>query len=132
MSKHESRLVERFWKQTGGTLIEEFLAVKGTQHQGRRLIDGVIIKRGGSRGKAEYSEADIANQDIIVVQAKANRLGMNLLGQALFSRDLMAEFKPKSIESVAICTKGDDCLEKLALRYGIRIVKYWRGGTSMK
>jgi len=49
---------------------------------------------------------------------------MYLLGQALFSRDLMAEFKPKSIETVAICTKGDARLEQLALRYGIRVVVY--------
>jgi len=46
MSKHETQLVERFWKETGGTLIEEFLAVKGTINKGRRLIDGVIIKGG--------------------------------------------------------------------------------------
>ena len=123
MSKRETILVENFWKETGGTLIEEFLAVRGTRDQGRRLIDGVIIK-GGPRRKDKSSRAKIAGREIVVVQAKANRLGMYLLGQALFSRDLMAEFKPKSIETVAICTKGDARLEQLALRHGIRVVKY--------
>jgi len=123
MSKHETQLVERFWKETGGTLIEEFLAVKSTLNQGRRLIDGVII-RGGPRRKVKASDAKIAGRRIVVVQAKASRLGMYLLGQALFSRDLMAEFKPKSIETVAICTKGDARLEQLALQHGIRVVVY--------
>ena len=123
MSKHKTQLVERFWKETGGTLIEEFLAVKSTLNQGRRLIDGVII-RGGPRRKVKASDAKIAGRRIVVVQAKASRLGMYLLGQALFSRDLMAEFKPKSIETVAICTKGDARLEQLALQHGIRVVVY--------
>jgi len=123
MSKRETILVENFWKETGGTLIEEFLAVRGTRDQGRRLIDGVIIK-GGPRRKMKASDAKIAGRRIVVVQAKASRLGMNLLGQALFSRDLMAEFKPKSIETVAICTKGDARLEQLALQHGIRVVVY--------
>ena len=123
MSKRETILVEKFWKETGGTLIEEFLAVRGTRDQGRRLIDGVIIK-GGPRRKVKASDAKIAGRRIVVVQAKASRLGMYLLGQALFSRDLMAEFKPKSIETVAICTKGDARLEQLALKHGIRVVVY--------
>ena len=123
MSKRETILVEKFWKETGGTLIEEFLAVRGTRDQGRRLIDGVIIK-GGPRRKMKASDAKIAGRRIVVVQAKASRLGMYLLGQALFSRDLMAEFKPKSIETVAICTKGDARLEQLALQHGIRVVVY--------
>jgi hypothetical protein len=123
MSKHETQLVERFWKETGGTLIEEFLAVKGTPYQARRLIDGVIIK-GGPRRKVKAADANVAGRKIVAVQAKASRLGMYLLGQALFSRDLMAEFEPKSIETVAVCTKGDARLEQLALRHGIRVVKY--------
>ena len=123
MSKHETQLVERFWKETGGTLIEEFLAVKGTLNQGRRLIDGVIIK-GGPHRKVKASDANVAGRKIVVVQAKAHRLGMYLLGQALFSRDLLGDFEPKSIETVAICTKGDTELEKLAKRYGIRVVVY--------
>ena len=123
MSKRETILVENFWKETGGTLIEEFLEVRSTRDQGSRLIDGVIIK-GGPRRKVKASDAKIAGRRIVVVQAKASRLGMYLLGQALFSRDLMAEFKPKSIETVAICTKGDARLEQLALQHGIRVVVY--------
>jgi len=123
MSKRETILVEKFWKETGGTLIEEFLAVRGTRDQGRRLIDGVIIK-GGPRRKMKASDAKIAGRRIVVVQAKASRLGMSVLGQALFSKELIKDFSPKSVETVAVCTKGDTRLEPLAKEYGIIVRKY--------
>jgi hypothetical protein len=33
-----------YWQQVGGTLIEEFVAVKGTSRCGVRMLDGVIIR----------------------------------------------------------------------------------------
>jgi len=53
---------------------------------------------------------DLAGKDIIVVQAKANRLGMYLMGQALFSRELMKPFRPASIRTVALCAEDDSVL----------------------
>ena len=123
MSNRETILVEKLWKETGGTLIEEFLAVKSTGNQGRRLIDGVIIK-GGPHRKVKASEANIAGRKIVVIQAKASRLGMSVLGQALFSKELIRDFSPKSVETVAVCTKGDTRLEPLAKEYGIIVRKY--------
>jgi hypothetical protein len=38
----------------------------------------------------------------VIVQTKANRLGMYLLGQAFFSAQLMRRFHPRSVESVAL------------------------------
>lgn len=87
------------------------------------MLDGVIV-RDGPYGIAKLGEVDIVGRDVIVVQTKANRLGMYLLGQALFSKELLKPFNPKSIESVAICTKGDSILEPLAEKYGIRVVVY--------
>jgi hypothetical protein len=49
---------------------------------------------------------------------------MYLLGQALFSRHLLEPFHPQSIETVAICTRGDSILEPLAERYNIKVVIY--------
>ena len=123
MSKRETILVEKLWKETGGTLIEEFLAVKSTRNQGRRLIDGVIIK-GGPHRKVKASEANIAGRKIVVIQAKASRLGMSVLGQALFSKELIRDFSPKSVETAAVCTKGDARLEPLAKEYGIIVRMY--------
>jgi hypothetical protein len=43
MSELETPLIRWYWNQIGGTLIEEFRAVKRTKNTGQRLIDGVII-----------------------------------------------------------------------------------------
>ena len=123
MSKKETPLTRKFWKEVGGTLVEEFHAVRRGPDRGPRLLDGVIVL-GGPHCIAKTKEVDVEGEDIIVVQTKANRLGMYLLGQALFSRELMKPFRPKSIETVAICTKGDSVLEPIAESYGIRVVVY--------
>ena len=62
-------------------------------------------------------------QDLIVVQAKASRLGMYLLGQALFSRLLIEDrFAPKSVRTVALCGFDDAVLRPLAVRFDIEVV----------
>ena len=123
MSKHETPLTRRYWSEVGGTLIEEFLAVSASNDQGRRLIDGVIIKSDVSEIRRSR-DIDLQGKDIVVVQTKASRLGMSLLGQVLFSMDLMKAFRPASIEGVAICTQGDAIMEKLAADYGIRVMVF--------
>ncbi len=69
-------------------------------------------------------EVEIQGKDVVVIQTKANRLGMNLLGQAVFSAELMKSYNPKSIRSVAICILGDSVLEPLANKFGIEVVIY--------
>ena len=59
---------------------------------------------------------------MVVVQTKANRLGMYLLGQALFSKKLIKKHNPKSIRTVAICGKGDEVLRKEAEIEGIEVI----------
>lgn len=44
MSKNETWMTRWYWNQVGGTLVEEFLAVRRTETCGQRLIDGVIIR----------------------------------------------------------------------------------------
>jgi hypothetical protein len=124
MSKRETPLTRRYWKSVGGTLIEEFAAVPRGPDHGPRTLDGVIIK-GGSKRIARKSEVDLKGKDIIVVQTKASRLGMNLAGQTLFSRELMKKYKPRTIRSVAVCTKGDSVLEPLLTRFkNVEVVVY--------
>ena len=123
MSKRETPLTHQYWETVGGTLIEEFAAVLRSDSNARRLIDGVIILNGNKR-IAKTGEVDLTNKDIVVVQTKASRLGMNLLGQAVFSAQLMKAFHPKSIKSVAICTSGDSVLELLAVEYGVEVIVY--------
>jgi len=73
---------------------------------------------------ARAKEVDIKNKDIVIIQTKAERLGMYLLGQSLFSKHLMQRFNPASIETVAVCTKGDSVLGPMAASYGIKVVVY--------
>ena len=123
MSKHETPLTRRYWDEVGGTLVEEFPAVLRGSGNAQRLIDGVIIV-GKPKKIARPSEISIEGKDIIVLQTKANRLGMNLMGQAIVSKKLMEKFEPKSIRSIAICSEGDSVLEQFLADYGIELVVY--------
>ena len=105
-----------YWRLVGGTLIEEFPAVRRSKECAQRLIDGIIVK-GGEHRIAHWRDVDLKGKDIIVVQAKDYRLGMYLMGQTLFSAQLMERFKPRSVESVALCSKDDAVLRPLLERY---------------
>ena len=72
---------------------------------------------GGPERIAHWSEVDIEGKDIIVIQTKANRLGMYLMGQAVFSKELMKQFNPRLIESVALCIKDDAVLRPMLERF---------------
>lgn len=122
MSKHETPMTRWYWQQVGGTLIEEFCVVRGSRSCGTRLLDGVIVK-GGPLVIARQSDVSLEDQDIIVVQAKASRLGMYLMGQAFFSAQLMQSFSPRSVESVALVLRDDEVLRPLFEQYaGMRVV----------
>jgi hypothetical protein len=122
MRKLETPITRWYWQQVGGTLIEEFCAVRRGEDCSNRLIDGIIIK-GGERRIAKASEVDLAGKDIVVLQAKAKRLGMYLMGQALFSAELLKRFNPRSIESVAIVPKDDAVLPAIFEKFeGMRVV----------
>ena len=125
MPKSERKaLIAPYWNEHGGTMISEFTAVKRIPgQQQRRSIDGVIVHDDKTRWlhHRDYKE-EIAGQDITVIQAKLGNLGMNLLGQALFSKELMQNFNPKSIRAIALCENSDTALAPLAKKYGIEVV----------
>ena len=126
MSKHETPLTRRYWKSIGGTLIEEYLAVRNGSDRGPRRLDGLIIRSKETNIETDRSR-DITGEDVIVVQTKAKRLSMTLLGQAILSRALLTSLRPRTIHSVAVCTVGDAALEPLAEAYGIEVVVYDEG-----
>ena len=124
MSKLERPITLWYWGEIGGTLIEEFPAVKRTATCGQRLIDGVILPD-GPHEITNWRDVSLEGKDIIVVQTKIGRLGMSLMGQTLFSAELMKPFKPRSIRSVALCEANDSVLGPLLLSYpGMEIVIY--------
>lgn len=99
------------------------MVVPGGPDRGRRLLDGLILPDGPHEIRSS-GEVDVKGQDVVVVQTKANRLGMYLLGQAFFSARLIESFSPRSIRTVAICIKGDAVLEPIARKYGVEVVIY--------
>jgi hypothetical protein len=123
MSKHESWRTRKYWEATGGFLIEEFLAIPPSKDKlsGKRLIDGVIVL-GVNKGVQVGGTYNLEGKDIIAVQTKAHRLGMYLMGQAFFSKQILQRFKPKSIRTVAICGKADKEMEILCKANAIEVV----------
>ena len=123
MSKNETWRTRKYWRSVGGLLIEEFKAIPLNRegNTGRRLLDGVIVL-GEKQRRQIGGKFDLKGKDIIVVQTKSNRLSMYLMGQALFSREILKRYKPKSIRTVAICGKGDPEMENLCKKNNIEVV----------
>ncbi len=121
MSKHETPLTRKYWQSVGGTLIEEFPVVRRTSTCAQRLLDGLIVLDGNNR-IAKADEISIEGMDVIVLQTKANRLGMYLMGQAFFSRELVKALNPKSIRTVAICAQDDSEMHALCDKFQIEVV----------
>ena len=73
MSKLETPLTRRYWKSVGGTLMEEFRAVRRSAVQEQRFLDGVIVLGEPSLilDRAEHSKMELRGKDIVVVQTKA-------------------------------------------------------------
>jgi hypothetical protein len=122
VSKFETPMTLNYWARVGGTIVEEFRAVRPSATAAVRFLDAVILPA-GERRQAKAFEVEIEGAEIIVVQTKNAPLGMSLLGQAFFSALLMRErFRSASVHSVAICAKDDSVLRPLAERYGIEVV----------
>ena len=121
MRQKESWRTRKFWSTTGGLLIEEFVAVKGSRTTGRRPIDGLIVLNEETAIHPD-NFYDIDGKDVIAVQTKCDRIGMYLLGQAYFSKFLISKYNPRSIKSVAICGKYDDVIGQLAKDHDVEVV----------
>jgi hypothetical protein len=66
MIKHEIPMTRWYWKQVGGTLVEEFIAVhRGADHE-RRVLDAIILPSEECRIAKQY-EVSIEGKDVIVV-----------------------------------------------------------------
>ena len=117
MSKLEDPMILQYWEAVGGTLITEFQAVPRSDGVGRRLIDAVILPALPKR-KAHWRDLSIENQDVLAIQAKAHRLGMYVMGQAIFSARLIRQrFKPRSVRGVILCSADDQVLRPLLAEF---------------
>jgi hypothetical protein len=122
MSKLETPMTRWYWRQVGGTLCEEYLAVPRAAACGPRRLDAVIIPNGRNE-IVHWRDLNLEGLDVIVVQTKAKRLGMLLMGQALFSAELVRRHRVRSVKSVALCTADDVVLRPLLERHeGMEVV----------
>ena len=115
MENNETRMIEWYWNKVRGRLCAEFPIAE------RRKLDAVILpdkKRAEEIDKSELSEL-LDGRDVIVVQAKAKRLSMYLMGQTLFSAELIKRFhNPRSVRAVALCKESDPILGPLLTSVG--------------
>lgn len=123
MGLHETWRAEMYWKTIGGLLIEEFVAVDGNKEQGRRPIDGIIVL-GEKKAIHCGNKFDLKGKDVIVIQTKKGRIGMNLLGQAYFSKLLIKKHSPRRIKTVAICGRNDKVMAEFAEKHEVEVIVY--------
>jgi len=120
MSKNETPMTRWFWREVlkRGTLIEEYVAVEEAADGSNapRYMDGLVILDGPFEISNDVLR-DIAEKDVVVIQSKNKRLGMYLMGQTLFSRDLILAKGAKSVRSVAVCRKDDKVMRPLLLSH---------------
>ncbi len=124
MSKHETPMTVWYWQSHNegkGLLIREFPAVEGGKGraEGKRHIDGVIIcgKKNGNRTGRKGDRAKVKGKKVIVIQSKAKRLGMYLIGQTIVSRELMKALGANVVLSVAVHRKNDPVMLKVLKRF---------------
>ncbi len=112
MNALETRMTRWYWRQVGGTLVEEFPIVPRSSGGSQQVVDGIIIRRGKWR-LAHWSEVSLEGQDLILVHAQAERLSLSLMGHAFFSAQLVERFHPQSLYSVALVSHDDSVLRPL-------------------
>lgn len=132
MSKRESMATKWFCEHhLKGLTIYEFQLVKASPKEriSRRLVDAIVIDPGTGYKEADSKYQPLKGKRVVIVQTKAARLGMYLMGQAYFSKQLALELGAGSFRTVAICKEIDVQMEKLCKENAIEVVVapecYW-------
>jgi len=120
MSRNETPMTRWYWREVlkKGTLIEEYVAIERADDDSNapRYMDGLVILDGPFKTSDDV-RTDITGKDVVVIQSKNRRLGMYLMGQVIFSRELILEKGAKSVKSVAVCRKEDKVMRRLLLKH---------------
>ena len=111
MSKHETRITEGFWESTAhGLFIAEYPLVKRGADRAPRHVDGLILPD-EPHGRGKWRDyASLSGRRVVVVQTKTGRMGMYLMGQALFSARLALTRGASSVRSILLCHEPDAAL----------------------
>ena len=115
MSKHEDPMIFEYWNKMGGTLCKDFKIIEGDETSGPRTLDAVILPD-GPKNQVYWRDISLRDQRTVIIQAKAKRLSMYLMGQTLFSAEIVKRFSnPRSIRSIALCKEDDPILGPLLI-----------------
>jgi hypothetical protein len=111
VSKHETPMTEGFWQVAArGAFIPEYPLVQRASDRSSRWADAVILPD-EPHGRARISDyPSLAGHRVIVVQTKIGRMGMYLMGQALFSARLALAAGAVRVHSVLLCHETDAAL----------------------
>lgn len=100
-----------FWEHcANGALLEEYLVVKPGKDRAQRYLDAIILPDGPMGRFTRDEHVELKDKNVIVVQTKIGRMGMYLMGQALFSVGLVKQAGAASVRSILLCTKTDSAL----------------------
>ena len=124
MSKRETPMTEGFWlSQANGMFFAEYPLVRVAADRATRLVDGLILPD-EPHGRGNWRDhASLSGRRVIVIQTKVGRMGMYLMGQALFSARLALACGAASVRSILLCHQPDGAL--LPLLKPFREVEVW-------
>jgi hypothetical protein len=112
MNDLERQMIRWYWRQVGGTLVEEFPIVAVIAGSRPQVVDGLIIRRGKWR-IADPTKVALEGHDLIVLHACVDGLNLGLMGRAYFSARLVERFRPQSLYSVVLVSRDDPDLRPL-------------------
>ena len=103
-------MTEALWQEHArGAFIPEYCIVRRADCGGR-YVDALILPDEPHRRASFTDYPTLKDRNVIVVQTKAARMGMYLMGQALFSARLALARGAKSARSILLCTAPDSVL----------------------
>ena len=121
-------MTEAFWQQHAqGAFIPEYCLVRRAGDCDGRYVDALILPDEPHRRATFKDYPTLKDRNVIVVKTKASRMGMYLMGQALFSARLARRCGAKSVRSILLCTTPDSVL--LPLLQDFPEVEVWTYDT---
>jgi len=111
VSKHETHITECFWETcANGAFLPEYPLVRRSPDRSGRWADAVILPDEPHHRANVKDYPSLANRNVVVVQTQAGRMGMYLMGQAVFSARLALVSGAASVRSILLCRRPDSAL----------------------
>jgi len=111
MSKRQAAMIEGFWQsQARGTFIRNYPLVVRSPDRASRRADGLILPDEPHRRGHWKKSFDLGRRRVIVIQSKMGRMGMSVMGRALFSARLLLGAGAGSVRSILLCQRVDAAL----------------------